>query len=179
MPRLASIALCLVTAASLTAPLRSQKVKREPLTDTQRDQIAEAGIDPVARVDLYVKFLDEHADTLRGLIKRAKGPARNHRVDDELQDFTALMDELNDNLDVYSQRKADLRNSLKALNEGVKRWQSLLHDYVSEPGFELALKEAIDSSGDLADQAKQITTDQEAYFKAHPDEKDQDRAEPK
>ena len=31
----------------------------------------------------------------------------------------------------------------------------------------------------LADQSKQISADQEAYFKAHPDEKDQDRAEPK
>ena len=60
----------------------------------------------------------------RGLIKRAKSTARAHRVDDELQDFTALMDELGDNLDVYSGRKADLRKSLKGLNEGVQRWQA-------------------------------------------------------
>jgi hypothetical protein len=55
----------------------------------------------------------------------------------------------------------------------------VLRDYVSEPGFELSLKEALDSSNDLAGQAKQITTDQEAYFKLHKDEKGQDRAEPK
>ena len=168
-----------VFALSIAAALPAQKEKREPLTDNQQDQIAEAGIDPVARVDLYVKFLNEHADTIRGLIKRAKSPARSHRLDGELQDFTALMDELGDNLDVYSQRNADLRKSLKGLNEGVQNWQGVLHDLPSEPGFELSLKEAVDSSKDLADQAKQITSDQEAYFKAHPDEKNQDRAEPK
>jgi len=174
-----AVFVCLLTAASLSAPLCAQKEKREPLTQDQFDQIAEAGIDPVARVDLYVKFLDEHADTLRGLIKRLKSTARARRVDDELQNFTALMDELGDNLDVYSQRKADLRKSLKGLNGGVQRWQSLLHDYVSEPGFELSLKEALDSSNELAGQAKQIAADQEAYFKVHPDEKGQDRSEPK
>jgi hypothetical protein len=163
----------------LPVSLAAQKEKREPLTENQQDQIAEAGIDPVARVDLYVKFLDEYSDTIRGLIKRAQSTARARRIDDELEDFTALMDELADNLDVYSQRKADLRKSLKNLNEGVERWQGVLHDLPSEPGFELSLKEAVDSSSDLSHEVKQINTDQEAYFKAHPDEKGQDRAEPK
>jgi hypothetical protein len=164
---------------SFIAILPAQKVRREPLTDSQQDQIAEAGIDPVARVDLYVRFIGEHADTIRSLIKRAKSSARAHRLDDELQDFSALMDELGDNLDVYSERKADIRKSLKGLNEGVQNWQGVLHDLPSEPVFELSLKEALDSSNDLAAQTKQITSDQEAYFKAHPDEKGQDRAEPK
>lgn len=166
---------CLLIAATSAA----QKEKREPLTEAQQDQIAEAGIDPAARVTLYVKFLDEHAETIRGLIKRAKSPARAHRLDGELQDFAALMDELGDNLDVFSERKADIRKSLKGLNEGVKNWQGVLHDLPSEPGFELSLKEAVESSNDLAQQAKQITSDQEAYFQAHPDEKGQDRWEPK
>ena len=167
--------LCLL----LAAPLAAQKQKREPLTEKQQDEIAEAGIDPVARVNLYVKFLNEYSDTIKGLIPRAKSAARAHRIDDELEDFAALMDELGDNLDVFSQRKADLRKSLKDLNESIQRWQGLLHDLPSEPGFELSLKDAIASADDLADQAKQITADQEAYFKAHPDEKGQDRWEPK
>jgi predicted nucleic acid-binding Zn-ribbon protein len=175
MRTLAALAFCLFFCAALPA----QKEKREPLSENQQDQIAEAGIDPVARVGLYVKFLNEQSETIRGLIKRAKGPARARRLDDELQDFAALMDELGDNLDVYSERKADLRKSLKGLNDGVQDWQSVLHDLPSEPGFELALKEALDSSNDLAQQTREISADQEAYFKAHPDEKNQDRAEPK
>jgi hypothetical protein len=163
----------------LAAPLAAQQQKREPLTEKQQDQIAEAGIDPVARVDLYVKFLNDYCDTVKGLIPRAKSAARSRRIDDELQDFAALMDELGDNLDTFSQRKADLRKSLKGLNESIQRWQTTLHDLPSEPVFELSLKDAIDSANDLSDQAKEITADQETYFKAHPDEKGQDRYEPK
>ena len=50
----------------LAAPLAAQKQKREPLTEKQQDQIEEAGIDPVARVDLYVKFLNDYCDTVKG-----------------------------------------------------------------------------------------------------------------
>jgi chromosome segregation ATPase len=163
----------------LSAPLAAQQQKREPLTEKQQDEIAEAGIDPVARVNLYVKFLNDYSDTIKGLIPRAKSSARSRRIDGELEDFAALMDELGDNLDMLSQRKADLRKSLKDLNESIQRWQGVLHDLPSEPGFELSLKEAIASANDLADQARGITADQEAYFKAHPDEKGQDRYEPK
>lgn len=175
MRTLAAVLLCLFAAI----PLGAQKQKREPLTEVQQDQIAEAGVDPAARVDLFVKFLNDYADTIKGLTKRAKTPARAHRLDEELLDFTALMDELGDNLDVYSQRKADLRKSLKGLNDGVLSWKGVLLDLHSETAFELSLKEALDSSNDLVDQAKQITTDQNAYFEAHKDEKGQDRAEPK
>jgi hypothetical protein len=175
MRTLAAILFCLL----LAAPLAAQKQKREPLTQDEQDQIAEAGIEPVARVGLFVKFLDEHSDTIRGLIKRAKSPSRSQRLDGELLDFAALADELGDNLDVLSQRKADIRKSLKGLNEGIERWQGVLHDLPSEAAFELSLKNAQASISDLADQAKEIATDQEAYFKAHKDEAGQDRDEPK
>ena len=172
-------ALLLVVSLLGTAPLHAQKEKREPLTPAEQDQVAEAGIDPVARVGLYVKFLDEHSDTIKGLITRAHTTARAQRLNGDLEDFAALADELDDNLDVYSERKADIRKSLKGLNEGIVRWQAILHALPSEPGFELSLKESFDAVGDLSDQAKQIGTDQDAYFKAHPDEKNQDRYEPK
>ena len=163
----------------LAAPLAAQQQKREPLTEKQQDEIAEAGIFPVTRVNLYVKFLNERCDTIKGLIPRIKSGSRARRIDDELKDFAALMDELGDNLDVYSDRKADIRKSLKGLNDSIAHWQQVLHDLPSEPGFDLSLKDAMASASDLADQAKQLTSDQEAYFKAHPDEKGQDRYEPK
>ena len=163
----------------IAAPLAAQKDKPEPLTEAQQDQIAEAGIFPVARIGLYIKFLDERSDTIKGLIPRAHSEARVRRLNGELQNFSALMDELGDNLDVYSERKADIRKALKPLSDGVARWQQNLHALPSEPGFDLSLKDALDSASDLSDQARQLTADQDAYFKAHPDEKNQDRSEPK
>ena len=162
----------------ISAPLAAQKQKREPLTEKQQDEIAEAGINPVIRVNLYVKFLDEYSDTIKGLTPRAKSSARVFRMDDTLQDFVALMDELGDNLDVYSDRTADIRKSLKGLNDSIAQWQQVLHSVPSESGFELSLKDAIAGTNDLASQAKQLTADQEAYFTAHPKEKGQDRSEP-
>jgi hypothetical protein len=179
MRTLAAFLLSLLIAAPLARPLIAQRQKPEPLTDAQQEQIAEAGIDPVARVDLYVKFINERADTIKGLIPRAHTSARSSRIDGELENFAALMDELGDNLDVYSDRKADIRKSLKPLTDSVQRWQGVLKDLPSEPAFEISRRDAIESSSDLADQTKKITADQTAYFNLHKDEKGQDRYEPK
>ena len=96
-----------------------------------------------------------------------------------LQDFTALEDELGDNLDIYSDRKADIRKSLKGLTEATPRWQGILRALAGEPGFDLARKEAIESGEDLSDQARRLLQEQIDYFKLHHDEKGQDRAEPR
>lgn len=160
------------------APVRAQKEQRQTLTPTQVEQIREAGIDPDERVKLYTKFLDEHADTIKGLTSRAHSSARVYRLDNELQNLTSLMDELGSNLDQYGDRKADLRKSLKPLTEATQHWLDILHALPTEPGFDLTLKEAIESGQDLAEQAKQMLNEQTEYFKLHKDQQGQDRAEP-
>ena len=175
MRMFATIFLCLM----LAAPIAAQKQKREPLTEVETDKIAEAGIDPNARVGLYMQFLNERADAIKKLAGRAHSDARAYRMSDALQDFSALEDELDDNLDVFADRKADIRESLKKLNEAVARWQSMLHALASEPGFELEQKEAIASGEDLATQASDLLKTQTEYFKQHPDEAGQDRWEPR
>ena len=163
-----------------TAPLvPAQKEQRQPLTEAQVDQVREAGIYPDDRIKLYTKFLDEHVDTIKGLTPRGHSSARTKRIDNDLQDLTALMDELGSNLDQYGERKADLRKSLKSLTEATPRWLTVLNTLPSEPGFDLSRKEAIDSGKDLADQATQLLKEQTDYFNTHKDEKGQDRAEPK
>jgi hypothetical protein len=172
---LPAILLCLL----LVAPLQAQKQKRAPLTEAQIDKIAEAGIDPNARIGLYTQYLNEHADAIKNLTNRARSDARASRLNDALEDFAALMDELGDNLDTYSDRKADIRKSLKALTDATPRWQGILRALAGEPGFDLARKEAIESGEDLSDQAKRLLQEQTDYFDKHPDEKGQDRWEPK
>ncbi|MGC1463327.1 MAG: hypothetical protein WA802_14070 [Terracidiphilus sp.] len=170
-----AILLCLL----FLAPLHAQKQKREPLTEAQVEKIAEAGIDPNARVALYTQYLNEHADDIKSLTNRKVSDARASRLSDALEDFTALMDELGENLDMYSDRKADIRKSLHALSDATPRWQGILRALAGEPGFSLARKEAIESGEDLSDQAKRLLQEQTDYFKQHPDEAGQDRAEPK
>lgn len=157
----------------------AQKEKREPLNEAQIEEIREAGLFPDQRVGLYTKFLNERADRIKALTNRAKSAGRSKRLDDELLDFTALMDELGSNLDVYAERKADIRKALKELKEGSQRWSAILRALPGEPEFDEARKEAIESGEDLADQANRLLTEQTDYFSAHKDEKGQDRAEPK
>jgi hypothetical protein len=162
----------------IAAPLFAQRQVRDPLTQAQAEKIAEAGIDPPERVHLYTKYLDEHADTIKALAKRADTRARNNQLSGDLEDFADLMDELGSNLDVYSDRKADVRKALKPLNEAIERWQAILNGLPSESGFDLARTDALDSSNDLADQAKQMAQDQDKYFKEHKDQAGQQRELP-
>jgi len=171
----ATILSCLLLAASA----HSQKEKREPLNEAQIEEIREAGIDPNKRVSLYTKFLDQHAETIKGLTSRVRSEGRAHRLDNELQDLTALMDELGSNLDIYSERKADIRKALKPLNESTPRWLGMLRALAGEPAFDLARKEAIESAEDLTDNAKRMENEQTEYFNLHKDEQGQERAEPK
>jgi len=177
--RLSSCFALILSLAFAAVPLCAQKQQRDPLTGPQVEKIREAGIDPAERVKLYTQFVDEHVDSIKALGKRAHSVARARRLDDELQDLTALMDELGSNLDVYSERKADIRRSLKPLTDASQRWLEVLRSLTSEPGFDLSLKEAIDSGKDVADQAATMLREQTEYFDLHKDERGQDRAEPK
>jgi hypothetical protein len=163
----------------LTACALAQKEQRQPLSEAQVEKVREAGIDPNERIQLYTQFLDERANTIKGLTGRAKSSSRAKRLDDELLDFTALMDELGSNLDQYSERKADMRAALKKLNDLAPKWVGILKALPGEAGFDEARKEAIESSDDIAEESKRLLSEQTEYFLTHKEEKGQERAEPK
>jgi hypothetical protein len=173
------LSAAILASLLLALPAHPQKEKREPLTGPQIEEIREAGIDPNQRISIYTRILNEHAETIKGLTKRSESDARARRLDGELHDFTALMDELGSNLDVYSDRKADMRKALKSLSEASQHWLGLLRALAGEPGFELSRKEAIESAEDLADEATRLENEQIQYFNLHKDEQGQQRAEPK
>lgn len=163
----------------LAPPSHSQKEKRDPLSERQIEEIRQAGDEPAKRVAIYTRILDEHAGTIKALTARARSDQRARRLDGELQDLTVLLDELGTNLDLYSDRKADIRKSLKPLSEASQRWLGLLHGLAGEPGFDLSRKEAIESAEELADEATRLAKEQNEYFDLHKDERGQERAEPK
>lgn len=172
----APILICLLLAPPFLHP---QAARRDPLTPAQIDQIRDLGGLPDDRIQLYTKFLDQRAETIKGLIHRAKTAARATRLDNELQDFTALTDELDSNLDLYSDRRSDIRKALKELGEATSRWLLILRSLPPERGFDLARKESIESTDDLAGQSMRLLADQDAYFKEHKTQSGQEREEPK
>src|SRR5437588_649510 len=137
--------VALIATLSIAALAHGQREKRQPLTEAQVEKVREAAINPSERIRLYTQFLDEHAATLKDLADRPKSGSRAKRLDDELQDFTALLDELASNLDQYGQRKADMRPALKKLNEDCPRWLDMLKTFPTEPSYDTARKEAMES----------------------------------
>lgn len=169
-----ALALC----AGLASAVGAQSDRRQTLTPDQVEKIREAGIDPNLRIALYTKFVDERADTLKKLSPHASSPSAAGQIDNDLQDFTSLMDELGSNLDQYGDRKADLRPALKKLNETIPKWLALLQALPAGSRFDESRKEALEACQDLSSDAKQLETEQIAYFKVHKKDKGQEREEP-
>lgn len=169
--------LLLFASLSFAPSMLAQRNQPDPLTEAQQQAIAEAGIDPAARIDLYTKYLNDRADTIKELASRSEA-ARARVIDKDLEEFSDLVDELASNLDEYGGREADLRKALKPLNKSVARWQTVLHDLPNDVTYEISRSDATDAISDLASQTKQLTANQDAYFKEHPKDKGQQRAEP-
>lgn len=170
--------LCLVAVLCGAMCAQGQRVKREPLNEAQVEKIREAGVDPNLRIRLYTQYVNEHAETLKSLAERPKSPARAKRLDDELQDFIALLDELASNLDQYGERKADMRPALKKLNEDCPKWLDMLKALPSEPPYNTARKEAMEAWNDLAEDGRAMLKEQDEYFAKNKKAKGQERAEP-
>jgi hypothetical protein len=162
----------------LATAAMAQKEHRQTLTEAQVEKIREAGIYPNIRIKLYTDFLDERAERINGLTNQGRARGRAQRLDNELQDFTALLDELGSNLDQYGDRKSDMRQALKRLNELAPKWLAILKALPGEPAFDEARKEAIEADQDTVDQAKRLMSEQETYFAEHKKAKDQEREEP-
>jgi hypothetical protein len=172
---IALIGLFLMSAG----PLWAQKQKLEALAEAQIEAIREASIDPPKRIELYAKYIDEHVDSIKSLANRPASAGRARKLDEELQTVTALFDELESNLDVYIERRADLRRALKPLGESADRWFATLRALAGESLFEIARKEAIESCEEVAADAKRLLGEEQEYFKQHKEQEGQVWAEPK
>lgn len=170
--------LIVVLGLGCACPLPAQKTPRQPLSDTQIEAIREAGIYPNDRINLYTTYAGDYAQKIKDLTFRSTSRARASRLDNDLQDMTSLMDELDSNLEEYTDRKADVREALKKLNEAAPRWAQILNALAGEPTFDESRKEAIESCEDLADDAKRLLTEQTDYFNEHKDQRGQQRALP-
>ena len=147
--------------------------KRDPLTDAETDQLRQAALEPYKRLKLYIKFTDARVaaiDELRGDPKQANG--RGRKIHDLLEDFTAILDEINDNLDNYQGRplskddRKDFHKGLKEVIEASDKWEaklkSLKSDSETDPqtkkeaeDYRFALQDAQDALQSEAEMARQ------------------------
>lgn len=101
--------------------------KHDPLTEAESDQLRDVAMEPGKKLKLYIKFAEARLlaiDQLRSDPKLAQG--RGQKIHDLLQDFTAILDEINDNLDTYQGRplnKDDRKEYHKSLKEAIEAYE--------------------------------------------------------
>lgn len=162
----------------LTIPTFAQR-RPDPLTPVEIDQLRDAAVEPEPRMKLYVQFARARLvalEKMRSDPKATDRPAQTHRM---LEEFLAVYEELNDNLDNFEARKADLRKALKAVIEGDTEFQAKLRALKDDSRaskqeateYQFILSDTIETVDNSADDHRKLLTEQEEVWKHRKKEK--------
>lgn len=180
--RSAIAAFCLLLVA---LPLMAQR-GRDPLNDKEIDELREAAQDAPKRMKLLVSYAKARMDMLEHVRSDPKlAGEHGEGIRKLLEDVAALVDEIDDNLDMYNQRTEDLRKPLKAIIEMDSDFQLKLRT-MKETSSEaelrnigFAIENTTDSVNESADSARAMLADQVAKRGKAKDDKDDKEDEKK
>ncbi len=165
MPRrLVSLALLACTAVAGLAQARESA-----LSGAEVEQLRDAAYVPSDRVLVFIKLLDSRIHTMQDLVAKPRRPGREEDLHDLLEQFTAISDELNDNLDDYDARHRDIRKPLPKLLDASERWASGLRAIPDNETYNLSRKLALQSIRDTRESTTKLIDTQRTYFAAHPE----------
>ena len=172
-----SLALGVLLLASGLIPLHGHgQAADDALSQREVDQLRDAAFVPIDRILVYERVLDDRQKQIDRLVATRKGhtdfPAEIHDLFDQ---FSAITDELNDNLDEYSRRRRDVRKALPKLIAATERWSTALRTPADDPAYTVVRRLALDNVKDTRELAQSLQTEQDAYFKAHPEAEKQEK----
>jgi len=163
--------LAIVLLAGVTS-LTAQH-RRDPLTQTEIDQVRDTSWEPKLRLPLYVQFARTRLVKLEEARTDPKTKDRAKQTHDLLDDFQLLYDELNDNIDTYVDRRDDIRKPLKTVIEADTEFQSKLRAVKDAAGvspqeaaqYEFVLNNAIETVDTATDDHRKLLAEQEEQAK--------------
>jgi hypothetical protein len=137
------------------------------------DQLRDAMLDPDTRLKLYVKFSRDRMTTLEQMRSNPKTTERGRQTHDMLDDFLAIYDELNDNIEMYVGRKDDIRKPLKVIIEADTEFQSKLRALKTSANtnaaevsqYEFLLTDALDTVDSSTEDHRKTVAEVEEYMK--------------
>jgi len=135
--------------------------------------LRDTAMEPDLRLKLYIKFARARLASLEQVRSDPKVTNRGQETHDRLQDFLDVYDELNDNIDTYVGRKADLRKVLKAVIEADTEFQAKIRalrdsaDSAKDEAkkYEFLLTNTLDTLDSSAEDHRQLLTEQEEAAK--------------
>jgi hypothetical protein len=167
MPR----ALLLFALLTLSMPLRAQRSEAS-LSEGEIEQIRESAYVANDRILVFIKLLDVRIKSLQDLYAKPRRPGREQDTHDLLEQFTALADELNDNLDDFGPRHRDIRKALPKLVDALERWGTAVKTPPENETYNVQRRLALETIHDLHDEATQMIDEQKTWFAAHPPQKE-------
>ena len=173
MRNLPRTGVLLFLAAAFCAPLFSQS-QRDPLNEQETDQIREYADRPVERVKLYMKYVEQRTSAIDEMVGDTKIQNKPAKLRSLMEEFTRLVDELQDNLDSYDETHSDVRKALKDLVPASVRWQEVLNKPPADQTYDFSRKTAMDAAQSLSDQAHKLLVEQDKWFAEHKHDKDKD-----
>ena len=147
--------------------------RRDPLNPEEIDQLRDAMLEPDTRLKLYVTFSRDRMTKLEQMRSDPKATDRARQTHDMLEDFLAVYDELNDNVEMYVGRKDDIRKPMKVVIEADTEFQSKLRAISNAANaspaevsqYEFLLKDALDTVDSSADDHRKTVAEVEEYVK--------------
>jgi hypothetical protein len=164
--------------AGLCASAHGQ-TRHDPLNSREVELMRDSAQEPIRRIDLLIGFSRERVMTVEQLHGTAKDGGDNAgTLAGILDELTDLIDELDDNLEMYSKHGADLRRPLSHVLEAeAELHQKLrsLEDSATPPEkrrIAIALEDASDSLQSSMDSAKSMLA---AQIEKRGEEKDKEK----
>jgi len=147
--------------------------RREPLNPLEIDQLRDAAQEPAERIKLYIQFARTRLVSLEQMRADPKVADRAQQTHDKLQNFLDVYDELNDNIDTFLERRADLRKPLKAVIEADTEFQAKLQALKSSADtspseaqkYQFLLDNVVDTVDGSAQDHRQLLAQQEEAAK--------------
>ena len=170
------LTLTLVLLA-LTTPLFAQR-DQSALSEGEIEQLRDSAYIANDRVLVFIKLLDSRVKRIQETNTGPRRPGREQDTHDLLEQFTAIADELDDNLDDYGPHHRDIRKALPKLVEATERWSTAIKTPPDNEAYNVSRKLALEALRDIRESATQLVEDQKTWFAAHPPAKeDQNRKE--
>ena len=165
------VASLLVTVAIVATA--SAQARQDPLNPKEIDELRDAAQEPAARMKLFVEFARTRLTSIEQMRSDPKVTDQAQQTHDILQNFLDVYDELDDNIDTFVQRRADLRKPLKGVIEADTEFQSKLRALKSAQDpkqgdvqrYQFLLDNVIDTVDQGAQDHRQLLAEQDEAAK--------------
>ena len=169
--------LCVLAATSLPRLAFTQQ-RESALSDGEVEKLRDTAYYPPERILAFIAFLDQRTREIDRLSTGPRRPGREEDVHDQMEKFTSIADDLDDNLTDYGKRHYDIRKALPKLVAATERWGTALKSPPDHPTYTVSRKLALETLNDVHESAIAMIDELKAYFIAHPPPKDDGKPRP-